>query len=332
MEFANKGYLLLLLLLIPYILWYFLYRKKGEPTMRLSDTHAYEFASKSLRVRLVHLPMLLRCLTYTLIVICLARPQSYNAWSKSETEGIDIMLCMDVSYSMLSEDVQPNRLEVAKDVAAEFVSDRPNDNIGLTIFAGEAFTQCPMTTDHASLLNLMQNVNPNLVMSGLIQDGTAIGMGLSNSISRLKDSKTKSRIIILLTDGSNNVGDISPMTAAQMAKTFGIRIYTIGFGTNQKSRVPVIVNGQKQYVMQQGEIDYKTLQDIATTTNGNFYRAASRSELAQIYHDIDKLEKSKLSTSSYAKLYDIYQPFAFAAMISLLLEIFLRLTVFRRIP
>lgn len=189
-----------------------------------------------------------------------------------------------------------------------------------------------MTTDHASLLNLMRNVNPNLVMSGLIQDGTAIGMGLSNSISRLKDSKAKSRIIILLTDGSNNVGDISPMTAAQMAKTFGIRIYTIGSGTNQMARVPVIVNGQKQYVQQQGEIDYKTLKDIATMTNGNFYRASSRAELSNIYNDIDKLEKSKLSTSSYSKLYDIYQPFAFAALISLLLEILLRMTVFRRIP
>lgn len=332
MEFANKGYLLLLLLLVPYVLWYFLYRKKGEPTMRMSDTRAYEFAPTNLRVRLINVPMLLRCLTYTLIVICLARPQSYNAWNKSETEGIDIMLCMDISYSMLSEDVEPDRLEVARDVAADFVSDRPNDNIGLTIFAGEAFTQCPMTTDHASLLNLMRNVNPNLVMSGLIQDGTAIGMGLSNSISRLKDSKAKSRIIILLTDGSNNVGDISPMTAAQMAKTFGIRIYTIGFGTNQMARVPVIVNGQKQYVQQQGEIDYKTLKDIATMTNGNFYRASSRAELSNIYNDIDKLEKSKLSTSSYSKLYDIYQPFAFAALISLLLEILLRMTVFRRIP
>ena len=308
MEFANKGYLLLLLLLIPYILWYFLYRKKGDPAMRMSDTRAYEFAPKSLRVRLVNLPMLLRCLTYTLIVICLARPQSYNAWSKTETEGIDIMLCMDVSYSMLSEDVQPNRLDVAKDVAADFVSDRPNDNIGLTIFAGEAFTQCPMTTDHASLLNLMRNVNPNLVMSGLIQDGTAIGMGLSNSISRLKDSKAKSRVVILLTDGSNNRGDLSPMTSAEIANSLGVRVYTIGVGSNG------------------------TAQDIASTTNGHFYRAESRDELAQIYKDIDKLEKSKLSTSSYAKLYDIYQPFAFAALISLLMEILLRLTVFRRIP
>lgn len=332
MEFANKGYLLLLLLLIPYILWYFLNRGKGEPAMRMSDTRAYEFTPKSLRVRLVNLPMLLRCLTYTLIVICLARPQSYNAWNKTETEGINIMLCMDVSYSMLSEDVSPNRLEVARDVASEFVNDRPNDNIGLTIFAGEAFTQCPMTTDHTSLLNLMRNVNPNLVMSGLIQDGTAIGMGLSNSISRLKDTKAKSKVIILLTDGSNNVGDISPMTAAQMAKTFGIRIYTIGFGTNQVARVPVIVNEQKQYTQQQGEIDYKTLQDIAATTNGNFYRAASRTELSNIYHDIDKLEKSKLTTTSYAKMYDIYQPFAIAALISLLLEILLRTTVLRRIP
>jgi Ca-activated chloride channel family protein len=332
MEFASKGYLLLLLLLIPYLLWYFLYRRKGEPTMRLSDTHAYEYAPMSLRVRLMHLPMLLRCLAYALLVICLARPQSHNAWTTRETEGIDIMMCMDISYSMLSEDVAPNRLEVAKDVAAEFISDRPNDNIGLTIFAGEAFTQCPMTTDHASLLNLMQNVNANLVMSGLIQDGTAIGMGLANSISRLKDAKVKSKVIILLTDGSNNVGDISPMTAAQMAKTFGIRVYTIGLGTNQVTRVPIIINGQKQYTQQQGEIDYKTLKDIAQTTNGNFYRAESRAELSQIYHDIDQLEKTKLSTSTYSKMYDIYQPFAIAALVSLFLSIFLSLTVFRRIP
>ena len=332
MEFESKGYLLLLLLLIPYVLWYFLYRKKGEPTVRMSDTHAYQFAPKSLRVRLINLPMFLRCLTYTLLVICIARPQTRNAWNKHDVEGIDIMLCMDISYSMLAEDVTPNRLEVARDVASEFVNGRPNDNIGMTIFAGEAFTQCPMTTDHVSLLNLMQNVNPNLVLNGLISDGTAIGMGLSNSVSRPKNSKAKSKVIILLTDGSNNVGEISPMTAAQIAKTFGIRVYTIGFGTNQIARIPMVSNGRKQYMQQQGEIDYKTLKDIALTTNGNFYRAESRSELSQIYKDIDKLEKTKLSTKSYAKLYDFYQPFAMAALLSLLLEILLRVTVFRRIP
>ena len=332
MEFKNPYFFALLALLIPYIIWYVLRNKKSQPALRMPQTAKYRYVPRTWRTHLMPLPFVLRILLFTLVVCILARPQSKHSWNDTDVEGIDIMLCMDISYSMLSEDVEPDRLEVARDVAADFVSDRPNDNIGLTIFAGEAFTQCPMTTDHASLLNLMRNVNPNLVMSGLIQDGTAIGMGLSNSISRLKDSKAKSRIIILLTDGSNNVGDISPMTAAQMAKTFGIRIYTIGFGTNQMARVPVIVNGQKQYVQQQGEIDYKTLKDIATMTNGNFYRASSRAELSNIYNDIDKLEKSKLSTSSYSKLYDIYQPFAFAALISLLLEILLRMTVFRRIP
>ncbi|MBQ7421056.1 MAG: VWA domain-containing protein [Prevotella sp.] len=332
MEFANKEYLLLLLLLIPYIIWYIYYRKRSEPTMRMSDTYAYQKAPRSWRIRLIHLPMMLRCLAFTLIVFVLARPQTYNAWDNKQIEGIDIMLAMDVSTSMLAEDISPNRMEVAKDVARDFISDRPNDNIGLTIFAGEAFTQCPMTTDHASLMNLLHNVRTDLASNGLIQDGTAIGMGLANAVSRLKDSKTKSRIVILLTDGSNNMGDISPMTAAEIAKSFGIRVYTIGFGTNGMARYPVQINGVTQYVQAKGEIDYKTLHNIALTTNGNFYRATSRSELAQIYKDIDQLEKTKFSTKSYSKRYEAYKPFALAAFIILLLEVLLRITVFRRIP
>ena len=225
MEFANSGYLLLLILLIPYLLWYFLCGKGKEPTIKMSDTFAYQHISKSWRIRMIHLPMFLRCLVYTLVVIVLARPQTYNSWDNKDAEGIDIMLTMDISASMLTEDVFPNRIEVAKEVASDFISGRPNDNIGLTIFAGEAFTQCPMTVDHAALLNLLHNVRTDLVVKGLIQDGTAIGMGLANSVSRLKDSKAKSKVIILLTDGSNNVGSISPMTAASIAKKYGIRIY-----------------------------------------------------------------------------------------------------------
>ena len=217
MEFASKGYFLLLLLLIPYLLWYFLYRKKSEPTMQMSDTYAYRFAPKSWRMRIINLPMLLRCLTFIFVVIALARPQTHNSWDSRETEGIDIMLAMDVSTSMLAEDLRPNRMEAAKSVAGEFISGRPNDNIGLTIFAGEAFTQCPMTTDHQSLLNLLQGVRTDIAARGLISDGTAVGMGLANAVSRLKDSKAKSKVVILLTDGSNNMGDISPMTAAQIA-------------------------------------------------------------------------------------------------------------------
>ena len=231
MEFVSKGYFLLLLLLVPYIIWYFLYRKKSEPTLRMSDTQAYRYTSVSWRVRLIHLPMVMRCVAFTLIVVALARPQTHNAWDNKTVEGIDIMLAMDVSASMLAEDLKPNRIEAAKDVAAEFISGRPNDNIGLTIFAGEAFTQCPMTTDHASLLTLLQDVRTDMATRGLINDGTAIGMGLANAVSRLKDSKTKSRVVILLTDGANNAGDISPLTAAQMAKSLGIRVYTIAVGT-----------------------------------------------------------------------------------------------------
>src|SRR5574344_2815924 len=207
MEFASNLYFLLLLLIIPYLLWYFFYRKKSEPTMRMSDTRVYQYAPKTLRVRLLHLPMLLRCVTFVLIVIVLARPQTHNAWDNKNVEGIDIMLCMDVSTSMLAEDLKPNRIEASKSVAAEFISGRPNDNIGLTIFAGEAFTQCPMTTDHQSLLNLFQGVRTDIAQRGLIDDGTAIGMGLANAVSRLKDSKTKSKVVILLTDGSNNSGE-----------------------------------------------------------------------------------------------------------------------------
>lgn len=332
MEFASKGYFLLLLLLIPYILWYFLYRKKSEPTLKMSDTRAYEYAPKSLRMRLMHLPMLLRCITFVLIVLVLARPQTHHAWDNKTVEGIDIMMAMDVSTSMLAEDLKPNRIEASKNVAQEFISSRPNDNIGLTIFAGEAFTQCPMTTDHASLLALLHNVRTDIAARGLIDDGTAIGMGLANAVSRLKDSKAKSKVVILLTDGSNNMGDISPMTAAQIARSLGIRVYTIGVGTATVAPYPIQVGGTTQYVNLPAEVDAKMLREIAATTGGNFYRATNNVQLKKIYHDIDQLEKSRMNVQHFAKRYEAYQPFAIAALFTLLLEILLRLTWLRRIP
>ena len=300
--------------------------------MQLSDTYAYQFTSKSWRIKLIHSPMLFRCITFTFVIIVLARPQTHNAWGEKTVEGIDIMLAMDVSTSMLAEDLRPNRIEAAKSVAAEFISGRPNDNIGLTIFAGEAFTQCPMTTDHASLLNLLQNVRTDIAARGLIQDGTAVGMGLANAVSRLKDSKAKSKVVILLTDGSNNRGDLSPMTSAQIAKSLGIRVYTIGVGTNKVARYPMPVAGGIQYVNIPVEIDTKTLSDIAATTDGNFYRATNNQELKQIYNDIDKLEKTKMDVKKFSKRYEGYQPFAIAAILCLLLEILLRTIVFRKIP
>lgn len=332
MEFANKEYFFLLLLLIPYIMWYLLYRKKSEPTMRMADTFVFRYAPKSWKVRLMPVLLLLRILTFIMIVVVLARPQTHNSWKNKSVEGIDIMMAMDVSTSMLAEDLKPNRMEAAKQVAAEFIAGRPNDNIGLTIFAGEAFTQCPMTIDHSSLLSLLQNVRTDIAARGLIEDGTAIGMGLANAVSRLKDSKAKSRVVILLTDGSNNRGDISPMTAAEIAKSMGIRVYTVGVGTNKVAPYPMPVAGGVQYVNIPVEIDNETLRGIAQITDGDFYRATNTKELHQIYKEIDQLEKSKLSVKKFSKKYDAYQPFAWVAVISLLLEILLRLTVFRRIP
>lgn len=243
MEFANKEYFILILLLIPYIVWYLLYRKKSVPSMRVSTAEAYRYGYCTWRTRLVHVPLVLHCICYTLLVCVLARPQTRNAWDTKSVEGIDIMLAMDVSTSMLAEDLKPNRLEAAKNVAAEFIAGRPNDNIGLTIFAGESFTQCPMTTDHTSLLYMMQSVRTDIAARGIISDGTAIGMGLANSVSRLKNSKAKSKVVILLTDGSNNMGDISPMTSAEIAKSMGIRVYTVAVGTNKVAPYPVPVAG-----------------------------------------------------------------------------------------
>lgn len=332
MEFANKDYLFLLLLAIPYIIWYVMYRKKSEPTMRMSDTFAFRYAPKSWKVRLMPLQMILRLVAFTLLVVALARPQTSNSWKNRQSEGIDIMLAMDVSTSMLAEDLKPNRIEAAKMVAAEFIAGRPDDNIGLTIFAGESFTQCPMTTDHASLLNLLQNVRADIAARGLISDGTAIGMGLANAVGRLKASKAKSKVVILLTDGSNNMGDISPMTAAEIAQSLGIRVYTIGVGTNKVAPYPMPVAGGVQYVNMPVEIDTKTLGEIAQTTHGDFYRATNTQELKKIYKEIDQLEKSKMSVKKFKKKYDAFQPFVMVAAIALLLEILLRITIFRRIP
>ena len=329
--FANKEYLFLLLLIIPYILWYVMFRKKTEPTIRMADTYSLQRAQRTWRVRLMPIQAVLRVLAFTLLVLAMARPQTHNSWEEETIEGIDIMLAMDVSSSMLAEDINPNRIEAAKKVAAEFISDRMNDNIGLTVFAGEAFTQCPMTIDHTSLLSLLQH-SSDYVGSGAIIDMTAIGMGLTNAVSRLKDSKAKSRVIILLTDGTNNYGEISPLTAADMARSLGIRIYTIGVGADGSSMRPVTVGGTTQQLLLPNDIDEETLSKIAKTTNGRYYRASSAEELRQIYNDIDKLEKSKLDVQRYSKVYDVYQYLVMGAIIALLLEILLRITVFRRIP
>lgn len=331
--FANKELLLLLLLLVPYALWHFLRHRRREASITISDTNVYRHIRPTLKVRLMHVPFVLRLITLALIILILARPQGKNSWKNAQVEGIDIMLAIDESTSMLAEDLQPNRIQAAKSVATEFVSARPNDNIGLTVFAAEAYTQCPMTTDHAALLSLMQQVNCDLALHGVIDDGTAIGMGITNAVSRLKESKAKSKVIILLTDGSNNSGEISPLTAADIAATYGIRIYTIGVGTNGTAPFPYpLPGGGVHYVQMPVEIDTQTLRGIADATGGQFYRATSTSQLKKVYRDIDTLERTKFSVRKYSKRYDLYQPLALAAIISLLLEVLLRITVYRRLP
>lgn len=327
MTFANIEYFFLLLLLIPYILWYVLKNKKKEPTLLVSDTTAYRYAPKSYKNHLIHAPFILRLFTFVMVIIILARPQTSNSWKNTQVEGIDIMLAVDVSTSMLAEDLKPNRLEAAKDVAAEFINGRPNDNIGITLFAGESFTQCPLTVDHAVLLNLLKDMK-----CGLIEDGTAIGMGIANAVTRLKDSKAKSKVIILLTDGVNNKGDISPLTAAEIAKSFGIRVYTIGVGTNGMAPYPYPVGGTVQYVNMPVEIDEKTLTQIAGTTEGNYFRATSNSKLKEVYEEIDKLEKTKLNVKEYSKRQEEYRWFALAAFLCVLLEVLLRNSILKKIP
>ncbi len=332
MILAHKTYLLFLLLLIPIAVLYWRLWRKKTPSMRYTSTVTMEQLPRTWRSRMQHLPFVIRCLTLGALVFILARPLSHTAWNQKETEGIDIMMAMDVSTSMLAEDLTPNRIEAAKRVATEFISNRPTDNIGLAIFAGEAFTQCPLTTDHASLLNLLQNLRTDLAYRGMIDDGTAIGMGIANAITRLKSSKAKSKVIILLTDGSNNRGEISPLTSAEIAKSLGIRIYTIAVGTNGTAPYPVQVGGGTQYVNVQVEIDTKTLTDIAQITDGQFYRATNNKELEQIYNEIDKLEKSKLTVNQFSKWHEKYQPFALLALLLILFELFVRWFVLRRLP
>ncbi|MBO5135658.1 MAG: VWA domain-containing protein [Bacteroidaceae bacterium] len=333
MTFANIEYLLLLLLLLPFILWHFLYRPKYETKLRTATTRNLKNIPQTLRTRLLHLPFVLRMLFFILVVIILARPQLPYSLTESETEGIDIMIGMDISVSMLTPDLEPNRIEAAKQVVYEFISSRPNDNIGLTLFGGEAFTQCPMTTDHTTLLKIFNEVSCDLQQRGIIADGTAIGMGITNAVSKLVHGKAKSKVVILLTDGVNNTGEISPLTAAEIAKKNNIRIYTIAVGKKGKVKQPVAIlpNGEYYYQTVESEMDSETLEEIAEMTGGLFFHAESKEKLRQIYKDIDQLEKTKLKIKNYHKQYEFYQPFAFLAFLVLLIDILLRLTWLRRI-
>lgn len=332
MEFDSPLYFFLLLLLIPYIVWYVLNHKKATPSLRVSSTASFLRVKRTWRIWLTHVPFVLTIIGFITMVCALARPQTANSWSNTSVEGIDIMLCMDVSTSMLAEDLKPNRVQAARNVAIEFINGRENDNIGLTVFAGEAYTQCPMTMDHTALLNLLSGMDCNMAMRGMIDDGTAIGMGIANAVSRLKDSKAKSKVIILLTDGTNNRGDISPGMAADIAKSFGIRVYTVAVGTNGTAPYPMIVGGHREYVNVPVEIDTETLSQIADKTEGKAYRATNTEKLFEVYEEINKLERTKMNVRKYSKRYEAYQAFAFAAFFALAMALVLKVTILKRIP
>ena len=327
MTFANPGYLFLLLLLIPVVGWYIWKLRNARASVQLSSTDSLRRQPKSLRVWLIHVPFALRVMVITLLSLALARPQLSNRWQSESTEGIDIMMALDISGTMLGEDLKPNRLEAAKTVATDFVLSRPNDQIGLVVFAGESFTQCPLTTDHAVLVNLFQSVK-----FGMIEDGTAIGLGLANAVNRMKDSETKSKVVILLTDGSNNRGDIDPMTAAEIAKTFNIRVYAIGVGSYSKEvRVPIYTPYGVQYGTMSSEFDESTLRNIAQMTGGEYFRATDNNSLKAIYQQIDQLEKTKIRVREYSKRTEHFAPFLLAALLCLLTELLLRFFVLRTI-
>ena len=327
MTFANPGYLFLLLLLIPVVGWYIWKLRNARASVQLSSTDSLRRQPKSLRVWLIHVPFALRVMVITLLSLALARPQLSNRWQSESTEGIDIMMALDISGTMLGEDLKPNRLEAAKTVATDFVLSRPNDQIGLVVFAGESFTQCPLTTDHAVLVNLFQSVK-----FGMIEDGTAIGLGLANAVNRMKDSETKSKVVILLTDGSNNRGDIDPMTAAEIAKTFNIRVYAIGVGSYSKEvRVPIHTPYGVQYGTMSSEFDESTLRNIAQMTGGEYFRATDNNSLKAIYQQIDQLEKTKIRIREYSKRTEHFAPFLLAALLCLLTELLLRFFILRTV-
>lgn len=328
MVFANPTYLYLLLLLVPLIGWYIYKLHKSQASLQVSSSEAFQLpGTSSWKVYMRHLPFVLRMLAIALLIVVLARPQSTNSWQNSSTEGIDIVMAMDISTSMLAEDLKPNRLEAAKDVAASFINGRQNDNIGLVVFAAESFTQCPLIIDHGVLLNLFKDIQP-----GIIQDGTAIGLGLANAVSRIKDSQAKSKVIILLTDGVNNTGEIAPVTAAEIAKTFGIRVYTIGVGTQGEAPYPIPTAFGVQYQNVPVEIDEQVLKQIASTTGGQYFRATDNSSLKEIYSEIDQLEKTKISVQEFSKKQEEYKNWALLVFALLLIEVLLRNTVLRNIP
>lgn len=326
-EFYKPHWLWALLTLLPLIGWYIYQQRKGDVALQFSSLEALKGAPRSWRYYLRHLTFLLRLAALVMIIIALARPRSSEQNSQISSEGIDIVLSLDISGSMLARDFRPNRLEAAKQMAGEFVTDRTGDRIGLVVFAGEAFTQIPLTTDYATLQTLLSRLE-----SGIVEDGTAIGNGLATAINRLRESDAASKVIILLTDGVNNRGQIAPLTAAEIAREQGIRVYTIGVGTRGEAPYPAYdAFGKLIYVKQPVEIDEKTLQEIARLTDGEYFRATSNDALREIYKEINQLEKSKVEISEFTTYTEHFVPWVLAAILLLVIEFLTAQLLFKRL-
>jgi hypothetical protein len=320
---------LLWLLIVPLLLAaLYIYREiKGRyPHLRVSSIAQWKAGGNSFYEIFRHVPMILRLVALSLIIVAIARPRSTSQVEKTDSEGIDIMLDMDVSTSMLARDFKPDRISAAKDIAIEFISQRPSDRIGIVVFAGESYTQCPLTTDRATLINLMKEVE-----TGGIDDGTAIGNGLATAVARMKDSDAKSKVIILMTDGVNNSGEVAPYTAAEIAKTYGIKVYTIGVGANGTAPYPVITPWGVKLQDMQVEIDEQLLKDIANKTGGKYFRATDNTKLSEIYSEINKMEKTHTTVDSFPVFKELYLGFGIAALILLLLEVLIGVLT-RKLP
>lgn len=326
MSFAHP-YFFVLLLVIPFMIWWHISRKRHDsPAVRLTTLSGIKEVKPSWRVQLRPTMFLLRIIALVMLIIALARPQSSSVTENIDSEGIDIVMSVDVSGSMLAEDLKPNRIEAAKKVAQEFVERRPTDRLGLVVFSGESFTQVPITIDHNVLIEQLKQIK-----SGVLVDGTAIGMGLATAVDRLRASKAESKVVILLTDGVNNTGLVDPMTALDIAKAYKVRVYTIGVGSKGQAPYPTKGPFGTQTQMMPVQIDEALLQKIATETGGKYYRATSNKSLESIYDEIDQLEKTKIEVSSYKNYAELFFPFAMIAIICLVLELLLRYTIFRTI-
>lgn len=320
---------LLWLLVVPALLvlhYLYLELKGRNPHLRVSTITPWKAGGWDYMAVVRHIPFALRIFALVMIVIAIARPRSSEEVEKTDTEGIDIVMAMDVSTSMLARDFTPDRLEASKDIAIQFISQRPSDRMGIVVFAGESYTQCPLTTDRATLINLMKEIQTDL-----IEDGTAIGNGLATAVSRMKDSDAKSRVVILLTDGVNNRGEITPQTAAEIAKTYGVRVYTIGVGANGVAPYPVMTPWGPDVQDMQVEIDEALLKDIAEQTGGRYFRATDNAKLAEIYEEINKMEKVRTTVDSFPVYKELFPKYALLALAALLLEILL-VAVIRRLP